>query len=205
MKIQLFGGRLTEVFKNFIQSDLKSMERRVLLAYSFITQALPDIRRTLQKLGKGPETSNSDLVEEANRVFLNRDREEEIKREQKEAWKARRIERQTQALAWQQAKILALIHPTTMWESRGEQWRKNDLRNPLQLRCTQCAYCREDGHWKGECPYCPKGRRMKTPTPAPFVSPGRLGLMMPSSSRNPCEWWDPNHFSRPLGDSINRR
>ena len=85
MKIQLFGGRLTEVFKNFIQSDLKSMERRVLLAYSFITQALPDIRRTLQKLGKGPETSNSDLVEEANRVFLNRDREEEIKREQKEA------------------------------------------------------------------------------------------------------------------------
>ena len=85
MKIQLFGGRLTEVFKNFIQSDLKSMERRVLLAYSFITQALPDIRRTLQKLGKGPETSNSDLVEEANRVFLNRDWEEEIKREQKEA------------------------------------------------------------------------------------------------------------------------
>ena len=84
MKIQLFGGRLTEVFKNFIQSDLKSMERRVLLAYSFITQALPDIR-TLQKLGKGPETSNSDLVEEANRVFLNRDWEEEIKREQKEA------------------------------------------------------------------------------------------------------------------------
>ena len=55
------------------------------MAYSFITQALPDIRRTLQKLGKGPETSNSDLVEEANRVFLNRDREEEIKREQKEA------------------------------------------------------------------------------------------------------------------------
>ena len=85
MKIQLFGGRLTDVFKNFIQSDLKSMERRVLLAYSFITQALPDIRRTLQKLGKGPETSNSDLVEEANRVFLNRDWEEEIKREQKEA------------------------------------------------------------------------------------------------------------------------
>lgn len=85
MKIQLFLGRLTEVFKNFIQSDLKSMEGRVLLAYSFITQALPDIRRKLQKLGKGPETSNSDLVEEANRVFLNRDREEEIKREQKEA------------------------------------------------------------------------------------------------------------------------
>ena len=52
MKIQLFLGRLTEVFKNFIQSDLKSMEGRVLLAYSFITQALPDIRRKLQKLGK---------------------------------------------------------------------------------------------------------------------------------------------------------
>ena len=85
MKIQLFGGRLTEVFKNFIQSDLKSMERRVLLAYSFITQALPDIRRTLQKLGKGPETPISNLGEEANREFLNRGKEEEAKREQKEA------------------------------------------------------------------------------------------------------------------------
>ena len=86
MKIQLFwGGRLTEAFKNFTQKDLKCMEGRVLLAHSFITQEAPDIRRKLQKLGKGPETSNSDLVEEANRVFLNRDREEEIKREQKEA------------------------------------------------------------------------------------------------------------------------
>ena len=100
MKIQYFFlGRLTEAFKNFIQADLQSIEKRALLAHSFITQAVPDIRRKLQKLGKGPETSTSDLVEEANRVFLNRDQEEEIKREQKEAWKARRIERQTQALA----------------------------------------------------------------------------------------------------------
>ena len=93
----LFLGRLTEAFKNFIQADLQSIERRVRLAHSFITQAVQDIRRKLQKLGKGPETSTSDLVEEANRVFLSRDQEEEIKREQKEAWKARRIERQTQA------------------------------------------------------------------------------------------------------------
>ena len=78
-------GRLTEAFKNFIQADLQSIERRVRLAHSFITQAVQDIRRKLQKLGKGPETSTSDLVEEANRVFLNRDQEEEIKREQKEA------------------------------------------------------------------------------------------------------------------------
>ena len=89
------------------------MEGRVLLAHSFITQAAPDIRRKLQKLGKGPETQISDLVEEANRVFLNRDQENEAKREQKEARKDR-IERQTQALAQQQAKILALIHPATM-------------------------------------------------------------------------------------------
>ena len=37
------------------------------MAHFFITQAAPDIRRKLQKLGKGPETSISDLVEEANR------------------------------------------------------------------------------------------------------------------------------------------
>ena len=143
------------------------MEGQVLLAHSFITQAAPDIRRKLQKLGKGPETPISDMVEEANRVFLNRDREEEARREQKEVRKDRRIERQTQALAQQQAKILALIDPATMRESRGEQGKKKHLNNPPRLSRTQCAYCREDGHWKTECPYRPKGRRMATPTPAP--------------------------------------
>ena len=123
MKIQLFfggGGRLTEVFKNFTQADLESMKGRVLLAHSCITQAALDIRRKLQKLAKGPETPISDLVKEAIRVFLNRDQEEEAKREQKEAQKDRRIERQTQTLAQQQAKILALIHPATMQESWSE-------------------------------------------------------------------------------------
>ena len=113
-------GRLTEAFKNFTKTDLTSMEGRVLLAHSFITQAAPDIRRKLQKLGKGPETPISDMVEEANRVFLNRDREEEARKERKD----RRIERQTQASAQQQAKILALIHPAIMRESLGEQGRK---------------------------------------------------------------------------------
>ena len=91
----IFLGRLTEAFKNFTETDLKSTEGRVLLSHSFITQAAPDIRRTLQKLGKGPEIPISYLVEEANSVFLKRDLEEEAKREQKEAQKDRRIERQT--------------------------------------------------------------------------------------------------------------
>ena len=80
-----FLRKLTEAFKNFTQTNLKSMEGKVLLAHSFITQATPDIRRKLQKLGKGPEISIFNLVDEANRVFLNRDQEEEAKREQKEA------------------------------------------------------------------------------------------------------------------------
>ena len=123
----LFLGRFTEAFKNFTKTDLKSMEGRVLLAHSFMTQAAPDIRRKLQKLGKGPETPISDLVEEANRVFLNRDWEEEAKREQKETRKDRRIERQTQALAQQQAKILALIHPATMRKSGESKEEKRIL------------------------------------------------------------------------------
>ena len=49
------------------------------MAHFFITQAAPDIRRKLQKLGKGSETPISNLVEESHRVFLNRDREEEAK------------------------------------------------------------------------------------------------------------------------------
>ena len=72
-------------------------------------------------------------------------------------------------MAQQQAKILALIHPATTRESRGEQGRKKDLNNPPRLRHTQCAHRKEDGHWKRECPYRPKGRRMETPKPAPSV------------------------------------
>ena len=72
-------------------------------------------------------------------------------------------------MAQQQAKILALIHPATTLESGGEQGRKKDLNNPQQLRHIQCAYCKENVHWKRECPYCPKGRRMETPKPAPSV------------------------------------
>ena len=55
------------------------MEGKVLLALSFITQATPDIRRKFQKLGKGPEIQIFNLVEEANRVFLNMDQEEGAK------------------------------------------------------------------------------------------------------------------------------
>ena len=76
LSLFFFLRRLTEAFKNFTQADLKTMEGRVLLAHSFITQATPDIRRKLQKLGKGPDIPIFNLVEEANRVFLNRDREE---------------------------------------------------------------------------------------------------------------------------------
>ena len=55
------------------------------MAHFFITQAAPDIRRKLQKLGKRLETPISNLVEESNSVFLNRDWEEEDKGEEKEA------------------------------------------------------------------------------------------------------------------------
>ena len=85
MKIQLFIWEDSQKPLITTQADLESIEGRVLLAQSFITQAVPDIKRKLQKLGKGPEIPISDLVEEANRVFLNRDPEEEARKEQKEA------------------------------------------------------------------------------------------------------------------------
>ena len=85
MKIQLFIWEDSQKPLITTQADLESIEGRVLLAQSFITQAVLDIKRKLQKLGKGPEIPISDLVEGANRVFLNRDPEEEARKEQKEA------------------------------------------------------------------------------------------------------------------------
>ena len=77
-------GRLTEAFNNY-PGRSREYRRKGPVAQSFITQAVPDIKRKLQKLGKGPEIPISDLVEEANGVFLNRDPEEEARKEQKEA------------------------------------------------------------------------------------------------------------------------
>ena len=85
MKIQPFIWEDSQRPLITTQADLKSIEGKVPLAHSFTTQAVPDIKRKLQKLGKGPEILISDLVEEANRMFLNRDLEEEAKKEIKEA------------------------------------------------------------------------------------------------------------------------
>ena len=130
-------------------------------------------------------------MEEANRVFLNGDWEEEANREQKKARKARRIERQTQALAQQQAKILALIQPATMRESQKSKEEKRILKLHQGGAAPSVPTAERMGIGKGSAYIALKGRQYGDPYTCflcPPVPPGRPGLMMPSGSRNPLEW-----------------
>ena len=105
-------------------------------------------------------------------MFLNRDREEEARREQKEVRKDRKIERETQASAQQPARILALIHPATMPESQGEQGRKNTLTI----------------HRGWAAPRVPTAERMGAGEGSVHIAP-REGVRRPLHLLPLCEFW----------------
>lgn len=57
-----------------------SVEGQLILKDKFIIQSAPDIRRKLQKLAIGPESTLDNLLKVATSVLYNRDQEEEIEK-----------------------------------------------------------------------------------------------------------------------------
>ena len=133
--------------------DPQADESRTAVLLAFVNQAAPDIRRKLQKIEGLGELSIQDLVRAAEKVFNNRDtpeeREERIRREEKEY----RAEEN-----WRNQKELAQIlfagtrkgpeAPRT--KDTGSGGKEKPARPALKR--DQCAYCKEQGHWKNECP-----------------------------------------------------
>ncbi|XP_049759430.1 uncharacterized protein LOC126086793 [Elephas maximus indicus] len=168
-----FLSRLTENFKKFTNKDTEAPETALLLGYHFITQSAPDIRRKLQKLKGGPQTPLSELVEEAFKVFNNREKAEEEERDKS-------LDRRAQLLA---AVIqgpcqgnLRRPGPLQVRGQRDRPWsRPSGL--PAKLGPQQCAYCKREGHWKRECPCRPQpGRHGHCPN-------GNPKLQMPQLSK----------------------
>ena len=91
----------------------------------FIIQVTPDIRRKLQKLEAGSQTPLSTMVEEAFKVYNNRDLMEE-------ANKDKRLIKKTQLLA-------ALIYPPPRGDPGGP--RRLDRPPRSRLDPNQCAFC----------------------------------------------------------------
>jgi DNA-binding transcriptional MerR regulator len=129
---------------------------------SFINQAAPDFRKKLYKQEGLGEMTTRDLMKVAERVFNTQEtleeREDRIRKENQELQERIRKEdrehqsKENKKQQKEMAKILlagvqGLTGPSSGWT--GPTRPQRDRPSPDQ---GQCAYCKEYGHWKKECP-----------------------------------------------------
>jgi len=96
-----FLERLVEAFYQYTHNDSNAEEHRATLTMAFIDQVAKDIKRKLQKLDSLPGKSLRELVQITEKVYHNREPEEEKEeRKQKvaEEKELQREERQTRKL-----------------------------------------------------------------------------------------------------------
>ena len=129
-----------------------------------MNQAAPDIRKKLQKIEGLREQTIQDLLKAAEKVFNNREtteeREERLRQEERElAEKIRKEDREHRAKENRKnqrelAKILfaGIKAGRELREPRGPQMGEKERPKRQALKKDQCAYCKEQGHWKSECP-----------------------------------------------------
>lgn len=131
-----FLERLRTAMQKFTTLDPSSEGGRLQLVSLFLGQSAEDIRRKLQKM-KEPDVRDLErLVEEAWRVFRNREGNE----------------RQRLGKTIAAATVAALQKQEEPFWSKGRGNGRGGRSARPPLRPNQCAYCREVGHWKRECP-----------------------------------------------------
>lgn len=154
-----FYERLCEAFPP--DFDLDSPENQRFMNTVFVGQAQSDIRKQLEKLEGFAGKNTLELLELANKVFANRDQVAHRDAE-------KRIKQEAELLA---AAVLKAARPVgPPHKPRGPIPGRR-----VPLRHDQCAYCKERGHWKNECPIRPK-KRVTAAGP-----PGRCGPKPPST------------------------
>ena len=117
-------------------------------------------RKEMLRKGKFVEMETR-LIEIADKVFWNRDKEIEKKYEKRYKDEQRRTDERFAMLAAALGKssedfssAQAKKPPLASRSGQPSNWSQRRLRAPLQPN--QCARCRGFGHWKNECP---EGRR----------------------------------------------
>ena len=118
----------------------------------------------MQKIEGLGEQTIQDLLKAAEKVYNNRetpeDREERIRREDRElAEKIRKEDREYRAREnWKNQRELAQIlfagikAGTELREPRDPWMGEKERPKRQALKKDQCAYCKDQGHWKNECP-----------------------------------------------------
>ncbi|XP_067324868.1 uncharacterized protein [Anolis sagrei] len=138
--------RLLEAYRKYSPYDPESKDGSALLNTSFVTQSAPDIRKKLQKQDGFAGMNLSQLIEIATKVFIHRDEAE--KRERK------KIREEDHKI------LLNILNERDKKkgfgsENRGKRgmWKKGrEGGRGMPLGRRQCAICRQEGHWKNECP-----------------------------------------------------
>ncbi|XP_063297098.1 uncharacterized protein LOC134585587, partial [Pelobates fuscus] len=134
----VFYDRLLEAYRLYTPFNPEAPENSRMINSAFVSQAYGDIKRKLQKLEGFVGMSITELMEVANKVYMNR--ESESKKEEE-----RKMRKKADMLA------VAIAGVDRRGPDRGDsKWN----REPLSRN--QCAYCREEGHWRSECPYMPE-------------------------------------------------
>lgn len=131
-----FYERLCDTCKRYTDLDPETANGKQVLIPLFIGQSYEDIRRKLQKLDGAAGKNIEELLGIAVKVYDRRDDKEQRKG----------------------ARVLAMA----LREGREEKGGKGKGRSGSigrgkgsRLGRNQCAYCKEEGHWRNECPRRP--------------------------------------------------
>ena len=150
---EAFLERLMEAFRQYTPMDPQADESRTAVLLAFVNQAALDIRRKLQRIERLGEQSIQDLVMATEKVFNNREtpeeREERIRREERE-FRAKENRRNQKELA--QIFFVGTRLVPDSWKTRDTQPKGREKPARPTLKRDQCTYCKEQGHWKNECP-----------------------------------------------------
>ncbi|XP_013378019.1 PREDICTED: uncharacterized protein LOC106150244 [Chinchilla lanigera] len=124
-----FLERLQEAYRIYTPIDPEAPENRRAINIAFVSQSAPDIRKKLQRMEGCEGKALTKLVEIEQKVFNNREDPRELNK--------------------RMAKVLI-----AMGEKNGLTTKKTPAPLTKQKRSAlsknQCAYCKEEGHWKNE-------------------------------------------------------
>lgn len=144
-----FHVRLFDALRKYTDIDPEHPDNLGLVKVIFISQSAPDIRKRLQQLERGLWMPTSQLLQIAFEVFNGRDKIREKQEEQN-------ITRQVALRSCNQSRPSR----TSGGQNKRQRAKPQGPPKPGQkghpfVEPRQCAFCRQKGHWKWDCPRNP--------------------------------------------------